>query len=269
MQCMHSCGVHYSTAVGELLLLLAAGGAAGAVNAVAGGGSLISFPALLATGMPPVTANVTNTAATVPGYLGGCLGYRSELRGQGGTALVMTAASVVGAVGGSALLLVTPASLFRSLSPWLVLAAAALLAAQPALARRRDAEASGRPGGRPGGAAVLAQLVVGVYGGYFAAGLGILMLAALGLFRAEDTHRLNALKAVLSLAVGAVSTAWFAAFADIDWSAVLVLSASGLVGGLAGARFSRRLDPDRLRFLVVAFGVAISLTLLIRSTQGT
>lgn len=260
---MHSCDVHYSTAAGELLLLTAAGGAAGAVNAVAGGGSLISFPALLVTGMPPVTANVTNTAATVPGYLGGCLGYRTELRGQGATAMAMTAASVIGAVAGSALLLMTPAELFRSLSPWLVLAAAALLAVQPTLTRRREVAAGA--GSRPSRGAVLAQVGVGVYGGYFAAGLGILMLAALGLFRAEDTHRLNALKAVLSLAVGAVSTLWFAAFADIVWSAVLVLSVSGLLGGLVGVRFARRLHPDRLRLLVVAFGVAIGVTLLLSS----
>ncbi|WP_216849490.1 TSUP family transporter [Pimelobacter simplex] len=241
--------MHSTTEASELLLLVAAGGAAGAVNALAGGGSLISFPALLATGMPPVTANVTNTAATVPGYFGSCLGYRRELRGQGSAALVMTVASVVGAVAGSALLLVTPAALFRGLSPWLVMGAAALLAAQPALARRWTS--STPETGRTGATAVAAQLVVGVYGGYFAAGLGILMLAALGLFRADDTHRLNALKAVLSLAVGAVSTAWFAAFADIAWSAALILSVSGLLGGLAGARFARRLNPDVLRLAVV------------------
>jgi hypothetical protein len=260
---MHCRSVHSTTQVSELLLLVIAGGAAGAVNAVAGGGSLISFPALLATGMAPVTANVTNTAATVPGYFGGCLGYREELRGQGRTALVMTVASVVGAVAGSALLLVTPAALFRSLSPWLVLGAAVLLAAQPALVRRLGP--AGRESAGPGRAAVAAQLVVGVYGGYFAAGLGILMLAALGLFRAEDAHRLNALKAVLSLAVGAVSTAWFAAFADIAWPAALVLSVSSLVGGLAGARCARRLNPDLLRLLVVAFGITISVTLLLRA----
>jgi uncharacterized membrane protein YfcA len=262
--------VNSITEGGQLLLLVAAGGVAGAVNAVAGGGSLISYPALLAAGLSPVTANVTNTAATVPGYLGGCLGYRDELRGQGRTAVVMTSASVLGALAGSALLLLTPASLFRSLSPWLVLGASALLAAQPALVRRFGSSASpaaGHPAGsgrRP--TAVAAQLVVGVYGGYFAAGLGILMLAALGLFHAEDTHRLNALKAVLSLAVGVVSTLWFAAFADIAWPAALVLATSGLLGGVTGARFARRLDPGALRLLVVAFGIVISIVLLIHGT---
>lgn len=236
---------------GQIGILAVAGLAAGAVNAVAGGGSLISFPALMATGMSPVAANVTNSVATVPGYLGGCLGYRSELRGEGALDVPLAVASVVGAIGGSALLLVTPPTVFRGLAPWFVIAASALLAAQPALVRWTRPSADSR-GHRP--VAVVAQTFVGIYGGYFAAGLGILMLSVLSLSVAGDTHRLNAHKGALSLLVGLVSSLWFAAFGPVHWVAVGVLAASGLAGGFVGVGIARRVSQRTLRLIVVSAG---------------
>jgi uncharacterized membrane protein YfcA len=244
--------------VPDFVLLGGAGFLAGAVNAVAGGGSLISFPALLAAGYPSVTANVTNAVAVVPGYLGGSIGYRRELEGQGGRIRSLGAVSAVGAVTGAALLLVTPGALFEELAPFLILFSCLLLALQPWLARKGVGAGRHRLGPLP------LQFGAAVYGGYFGAGVGIMMLAILGLFLDDPLHRLNALKGLLSLIVGLVSAAFFAFFGPVAWGAAAGMAVASLAGGHVGVGLARRLDAARLRAGVVAFGVFVAVVLLLR-----
>ena len=246
-------------------LLVVAGLAAGAVNAVAGGGSLISFPALLAAGYPAVAANMTNAVAVLPGYVGGSLGYRKELRGQRRRAVALGATSLAGAVAGAWLLTVTPQQLFERIVPFLILLSCALLAAQPAISRRRRRGRSGA--NRPGHRSVAlhaGQLATAVYGGYFGGGLGILQLALLGLGLRDDLHRLNALKGLLSLVIGAASAAYFAIFGSVAWPAAGIMVIASLLGGQLGVVAVRRLSPDLLRWLVVVMGVAVAIVLFLR-----
>jgi uncharacterized protein len=243
----------------ETISLLAAGAGAGAVNAVAGGGSLVSFPALLAVGYAPVTANVTNQVGLVPGYLGGSLGYRAELAGQRGRARSLGAAAGAGAAGGTALLLLAPAGSFRAIVPYLVLASCALLAAQPALTRA----AGRRRTPHPGAELHAGTFVAGVYGGYFGGALGIVLLALLGALLADGLQRLNALKGLLSLVVGVVAAIGFAAFGPVAWGAAALVAAGSLLGGRAGAGLARRLPPDVLRWAIVAYGVTAAIVLLV------
>lgn len=254
----------YTTAVldgGNIVLLVGAAFVAGAVNAVAGGGSLISFPALLAVGYPSIDANVTNAVAVLPGYLGGSVAYREELAGQGARIRVLGAVSALGAVSGAVLLVISSQSLFDGLVPWLVLFSCALLAAQPLLAKRLGPHASA--GGSRIPRRVLAlQFLAAVYGGYFGAGLGILVLAVLGIYLEGDLHEINALKGVLSLVVGVASAVFFAIFAPVAWGAAGVMAVASLAGGQAGVRLVRRLSPTLLRAVVVVFGVAVSIRLL-------
>jgi uncharacterized membrane protein YfcA len=257
----------------QVLLLAAAALVAGAVNAVAGGGSLLSFPALLAVGYPALTANVTNSVALTPGYFGGTLGYRRELVGQRGRILALGATSMVGAVVGAALLLVSSAALFERIVPWLIFLACGLLAVQPRLARlvrERRADSDGRPhpAGRTGpdrhtAALFAAQFLAAAYGAYFGAGVGIMMLAILGIFVADTLQRLNALKGLLSLLVAVVAAIAFALLADVSWVAVGVMAAASLLGGQLGVILARRLNDRVLRWLVIAFGVAVGVRLLL------
>jgi uncharacterized protein len=245
---------------GTIVLLAGAGFGAGAVNAVAGGGSLVSFPALLAAGYPSVAANVTNSVAVLPGYVGGSLAYRRELAGQSDRVRALAATSALGAAAGAALLLLTPASLFEAVVPWLILAACALLALQPRAAalveRHRDRRGSGV-------ALHAALFLAAVYGGYFGAGLGIMLLALLGVLLPDDLQRLNALKGVLSLIVAIVSALGFALFGPIAWDAALVVGTTSLAGGAAGVHVARRLPAPLLRGLVIVFGVAVAIALAV------
>ena len=244
----------------ELAALAAAGAAAGAVNAVAGGGSLISFPALVAAGHPPLVANVTNAVAVLPGYLGGSVAYRAELRGQRGRVRALAATSALGAAAGTALLLTTPASAFERLAPALVLAASLLLAAQPWIAARVGAP----PGDGAGRRRALLQpvvLVAAIYGGYFGAGLGVLLLAVLGLLLVDDLQRLNALKGALSLVIGAVAALSVALFGPVAWPAAGVMALGSLAGGHLGVGVARRMAPEALRRGVVVLGVAVAVAL--------
>ena len=246
-------------------LLAGAALVAGAVNAVAGGGSLISFPALLAVGYPALTANVTNSVALTPGYFGGTLGYRRELTGQRGRILALGAISAVGAVVGAVLLLISSAALFERIVPWLIFLACGLLAAQTRLARLvRDRRLDG-PAGADGHTAPLfaAQFLAAAYGAYFGAGVGIMMLAILGIFLVDNLQRLNALKGLLSLLINAIAAAYFILFADVRWVAVAVMAVTSLLGGQLGVVLARRLNDQALRWLVIAFGVAVGLRLLI------
>jgi len=252
----------------QIALLAGAGLLAGAVNAVAGGGSLLSFPALLAVGYPALTANVTNAVALTPGYFGGTLGYRRELEGQRPRILALGATSAVGAVLGAFLLVVSSAEFFERVVPFLIFLACALLAAQTRLARLVRKRREGREGGTPDAnphtlPLFAAQFLAAIYGAYFGAGVGIMMLAILGIFLADNLQRLNALKGLLSLLINAIAAAYFILFADVRWVAVAVMAVTSLLGGQLGVVLARRLNDQALRWLVIAFGVAVGLRLLL------
>jgi hypothetical protein len=248
----------------HLLLLLAAGVAAGGVNAVAGGGSLITFPSLIAAGLPVVDANVTNSISVSPGYVSSVVGSRADLAGQGRRVRAILPGAVVGAAGGCALLLLTPARAFEVVVPFLVLGAAATLAFQ-----ERLRGLVGHPRAMsPRRAAITLQVVVfvgAVYGGYFGAALGVMYVAALALVLDEPLNRINALKNVLSATVGLVTVVVFAVFAPVHWGAVLTLAPATMVGGYVGARLARRLPARVLRYVIVTFGTVIGLILLYRA----
>jgi uncharacterized protein len=244
---------------GQLALLGGAGLLAGSVNAVAGGGSLISFPALLAVGYPSVQANVTNNVALLPGYVGGTLAYREELRGQGRRARALGLTSAVGGLAGAILLNVSPPGVFEAIVPFLILLSCGLLVAQPAASRAVERRGhQGRP------ALVHAStLLAAIYGGYFGAGLGIMLLAALGAFLPDDLQRLNALKGLLSLVISAVAVVYFALFGPVVWAAAAVMAVTSLIGGQLGVRLARRLSGPALRWVVVAFGTTVAIVLLV------
>jgi uncharacterized protein len=242
--------------LGHAALLAGAALAAGAVNAVAGGGSLISFPALLAAGYGSVPANVTNNVAVLPGYLGGSVGYRRELAGQRERVRTLGLTSAAGGGAGAALLLALPPGVFRAVVPWLILGACALLAAQPALGRL--ARHARHPGALHG-----MTFVAAVYGGYFGAGLGIALLAILGLALEDELQRLNALKGLLSLLISLTAGVGFALFGPVAWGAAGLMALGSLLGGRLGVAVARRLSPTLLRTLVVLFGVAVAARLLV------
>jgi uncharacterized membrane protein YfcA len=243
-------------------LLAAAGFAAGAVNAVAGGGSLISFPALLGAGYGSVAANVTNAVAVLPGYLGGTLAYRRELEGQRARIVALTATSAIGAVLGAFVLIISPARVFEAIVPFLILGSCALLAAQPWLSARLRPPASAETEHRSLRLHA-GVFVASVYGGYFGAGLGILLLAVLGLTLRDSLQRLNALKGLLSLIVGLAAAAYFAVFGPVAWDAAAIMAVASLVGGQAGVAVARRLDARVLRAVIVVFGVGVAVWLLV------
>lgn len=246
-------------------LLIVGATLAGAVNAVAGGGSLISFPTLLAVGYPALTANVTNTVALCPGYVGGTIGYRAELTGQRQRMVTLSSTSIAGALAGSALLLVSSPELFERIVPYLILLGCALLAVQEQLAglvRRRGGHVAHGDVWTRWVPLLAMQFVAAVYGAYFGAGLGIMMLAILGVFISDTLQRLNALKGALSLVINVVGAVYFALFAKVVWVAVAIMAVASLVGGRIGVALARRLDDRALRWLVVLFGVAVAVRLL-------
>ncbi|WNV77541.1 sulfite exporter TauE/SafE family protein [Geodermatophilus sp. DSM 44513] len=255
----------------EMAAVAAAGLAAGAINAVVGSGTLVTFPVLLAVGLPPVTATISNSLGLVPGNLAGSLGYRRELAGQRGLLLRLLPASVLGALTGAFLLLTLPASSFEAIVPTLVGLAVVLVAVQPLvqrlLARRRPADA---PPVRIGGARLAALFAgayaTGSYGGYFAASQGVLQIGVFGLLMRESLQRLNAIKNVLTLAVNGVAAAAYVVVATdrVDWLAATLVAAGSLVGGYAGARVGRRLHPTVLRVAIVVLGCVAIAVLLAR-----
>lgn len=248
----------------DALLLALAGLGAGTVNGAAGGGSLVSFPALLATGHGAIAANVTSTVGIVTGYAGGVAGHRRELAGQRPRIRSLAPVVVAGAVAGAVLLLVTPDGAFDAAVPWLILAACALFAAQPALARRVRSRAGDRIGGRDIGWGVRAATFAGaVYGAYFGAGLGVILLAVLGIGLDDELVRLNGLRGVLALVVNLVAAVTFALVAPVAWGAAGILAGTALVGGWIGARAARRLPAPVLRAVVIGFGVVAAGRLLL------
>ncbi len=241
----------------EALAILAAGVAAGAINTVVGSGTLITFPVLLAFGYAPVIANVSNTVGLVPGSVSGAVGYRSELAGQRVRMVRLGVASVAGGATGAVALLVLPASAFRAIVPVFIVIALVAILAQPRLSRRRGPR-SHRSAivGDGGPFAVAAVYSSGVYGGYFGAAQGILLLAILGLALPDDLQRSNALKIVLALLVNLVSGLIFVAVADVAWRPALLIAAGSLAGGVIGARYGRRLPAGALRAVIVVVGLA-------------
>jgi uncharacterized protein len=244
---------------GTLAFLLVAGLVAGAVNAAAGGGSLLVFPSLLAVGLPPLAANVTNSIAQWPGYVGIIAGARRDLKGQGRRILLASTVSVAGSAVGCALLLVLPSAVFDAVVPALVLLASAVFALQP-LIRNWIAPTPGAPDR-------LATLLPGVflaavYGGYFGGALGVILIATLSLFAHDTLVRLNALKGLLSLVIASVTVVYFAIGAPVHWPAVAVLAPTTLIGGYLGARVARRSPEAVLRAAVVVLGVTVGVYLL-------
>jgi uncharacterized protein len=247
----------------EATLLLAAGLAAGTVNAIAGGGSLITFPALIAVGLAPVPANVTNSIAVFPGYVSSVAGSWRDLPARR-RLLPLVPTAVLGTAAGCALLLATPARAFELVVPFLVLAATAVLAFQDQLRRLvghpRDLTRRRRT------VALQAMVALGaVYGGYFGAALGVMLVAGIALVVDATLARVSAIKNLLSAIVGLTTVTVFAVFGPVNWAAVGVLVPATVVGGYAGARLVRRLPSAVLKGVIVVFGTAIGLILLFRA----
>ncbi len=247
-------------------LVAASGLVAGAMNAVAGGGTLVAFPALLATGMSARTANIVSTLGLVPGYGGGTMAYRRELEGQAGRARALAAASALGGVVGAVMLLVTSDRSFRLVVPYLILASCALLVAQPWVGRRVAERQRARQADRSEiGPAVQAGVFAGaVYGSYFGAGLGVLLLGVLGILLADGMQRLNALKGLLSLVINAVAVVVFVVGGHVAWWYAAILAVTAWAGGILGVRFARRLSATAMRSGVVALGVVVAGVLIAR-----
>jgi len=250
--------------LGQTVLLVLAGVVAGGINALAGGGSLITFPGLIATGLPPIAANVTNSVSVFPGYIAGALGSRAGLAGQGRRVAALLPACVIGTAGGCALLLLTPARAFELVVPVLVLGATATLFFQERL-RGLVGQPHAMSPRRRAVALQAAALAGAVYGGYFGAALGVMYVAVLALVLDEPLARINALKNVLTVTVGAVTLLTFSIFGPVHWPAVLVLAPATVAGGYVGAVLAGRLPGRVLKALIVAFGTTIGLVLLGRA----
>ncbi|HET8682322.1 MAG TPA: sulfite exporter TauE/SafE family protein [Micromonosporaceae bacterium] len=252
----------------DLALLLAAGLGAGTVNAVAGGGSLVTFPALIAVGLAPLPANVTNSIAVSPGYVASVYGSRTDLaelaRSRGRRVLLgLLPTALAGMAAGCALLLLTPDRAFELVVPFLVLGATAVLAFQDRLRRVVGHPRDLSP--RRRSVALHATVGLGaVYGGYFGAALGVLMVAGLGLVLDDTLARISSLKNAIAAVVGVGTVLVFAVFGPVDWLAVAVVAPASMVGGYLGARLARRMPGRMLRAVIVAFGVTVSIALLLR-----
>ncbi|MGE5719738.1 MAG: sulfite exporter TauE/SafE family protein [Nocardioidaceae bacterium] len=237
--------------------ILLAGVAAGTINTVVGSGTLITFPTLLAFGVPPVTANVSNTIGLVPGSVSGAIGYRRELNGQRGRLLRLASASLVGGIAGAVLLLALPPEAFNAIVPVLILGGCVLVVLQPTIARRVASRAESRGGVPEHGALWVWVLVMltGVYGGYFGAAQGVLLMAVLGIGIQDSLQRLNGTKNVLAGLVNAVAAVVFIAVAEVDWVVAALIAVGAVVGGQVGATVGRRLPPLVLRMVIVTVGL--------------
>jgi hypothetical protein len=246
--------------VADIVLVCAAALAGGIVNSIAGGGSLLLFPALVATGLGPVAANVTNAVALWPGYVGTLFGLGSLVREQASRARELGLAACIGAAIGCALLLSTPSQAFDVVVPFLVLGASLLVAAQPAIARR----AGGRHESHPH-RLVVAVGIGAVYGGYFGGGLGVILLAVIGLTLAVPLRETNALKSILSVIIATVSLIAFAVFGPVHWTEVAIAAPTALVGGVLGGRLAASVNERALRFAIVVFGFGVGAWLAVRA----
>ncbi|MBL0243579.1 MAG: sulfite exporter TauE/SafE family protein [Rhodoferax sp.] len=253
--------------VADIVLIVLGGFAAGAANSVAGGGSFFSFPAMLAAGVPPVVANASNSVALWPGSLAAAWGYRAELVRMRAHLLGLSVAALVGGMAGGLLLLAVGNAYFAQLIPWLLAFATGLFAASPQIAtwlkHRRERQASANATAAPTAhsnsvVGWLAQCLVSVYGGFFGAGMGILMMASLSIAGHEDLHEVNALKNLLSSVVYSITVATFITAGAISWPHTLIMVVAASAGGYLGVRLARRLQGPWLRRIVIAVGAALT-----------
>jgi uncharacterized membrane protein YfcA len=238
---------------------------AGAVNAVAGGGTLLSFPTLVFLGVAPITANATNTVGLWPGSFAGVVGFRRDMQGTRRWVLLLIWPSIAGGLLGAFLLLHTPPDVFSAIVPILVLSATILLAVQDRLSRRLGTPAGGaHDSPRWAVAAVAVQFVVATYGGVFGAGIGILMLAALGLLGLTDIHTMNGLKNLFAICINGIAAVYFAVSGAVLWSVVVVMAVGSVLGGLGGAGIAHRMGRTFVRRVVIVVGVVSTVALTIR-----
>lgn len=244
----------------DAIAVAAAGLAAGAINAVVGSGSLITFPTLLAVGYPAVLANVSNTVGLVPGAVSGAVGYRRELTGQRRRVFALLPAALAGGVCGAVLLLAVPGA-FRAVVPALILVAVVLVLVQPWVARRRAA--AGRTVVHPGPLLHAGIFLASIYGGYFGAGQSVIYLALLGLTLDDDLQRLNGVKNILTAVVNGIAAIYFIVAHDIAWVVVLILVVTSAVGGQVGAHWGRRIPANVLRIAIAVLGTGVAIKLLV------
>jgi len=251
----------------ELLLVFLAGGAAGLINTVVGSGTLVTFPTLLALGVPPVLANVSNTVGLAPGSLSGALAMRPELAGQRPRLVRLGVASLIGGVVGALLLLRLPSAAFDAIVPVLIGLGCLLVIVQPALSRRLAARRArlGVGEGPPHGSVALwiGVLLTGVYGGYFGAAQGVLLIAIMGIGLAETLPRINAVKNVLALIVNGIAGIIFAFISDVDWWVAGAIAVGSVLGAQVGGRVGRKLPPMVYRVLIVTVGIVAIVALLL------
>jgi hypothetical protein len=250
----------------EYILVVLAAFAAGAVNALAGGGTLITFPTLMAVGIPPISANVTNTVALCPGYLGATMAQWKEIKDQKQRAKYFIPAGAIGGILGGILLLNTGEKLFSQIVPFLILLASGLLAVQDplrawVLRRRKDNPSAGSPEKW----AAIPVGIAGIYGGYFGAGLSVIVLAVLGMTIDDNLTRLNALKQSISFSVNVAAAIFFVFSGKVVWVVALVMMIGALAGGAVGGKLAGRIKPATLRWIVVSIGFIIGTIYLFRS----
>lgn len=248
------------TTAADIALIAGGGFLAGGINAVAGGGSLVSFPALIAIGLPRLSANVTNTVSIFPGYVGGTFGYRRELREETLELRRLAPVAMLGAAAGAAVLLATSSKVFDAIVPFLVLLASVLLVLQPriqrwVLSRPHDGFT------RSFTALALSTFFAGAYGAYFGGGLGVLLLAVLGVFLNKSLQHTNALKGALSLVINLLALVVFALFGPVHWWMVAVMAPMSLLGGWSGSHVARRLPASVLRPVIATFGIVVAVVL--------
>jgi len=237
----------------------------GVINSVAGGGTLVSFPALIWLGLNSVAANATSTVAIWPGTVGSAWGYRRELRTAEARFLALVVPSLVGGLAGAMLLRYTPTAIFDRMVPFLILFATALFMAQEPVQRMlKTADAAAHRSTRWLAGGMLFQLCVGLYGGYFGAGIGILMLAALSILGLSDIHEMNGLKVIFGGSVNGIAAAYFIWAGMVYWPYVLLMAAAAILGGLLGAGTARRLGQQTVRRIVILIGLAMALSLFVK-----
>jgi uncharacterized membrane protein YfcA len=248
------------------LVIAIAAFVAGAINSIAGGGTLISFPALMYIGVPPVMANATNTVAIWPGSFAGVLGFREDIKKLQRWLLWLMIPSLLGGLTGALILLHTPEKTFARIVPLLILGATLLLAAQEMITRKLNRFLSSHDNPTRGWVvfAFTFQFLVSIYGGYFGAGMGILMLAALGLIGMHDMHQMNGLKNLLAICINGVAAIYFAVQGAVVWSHVLIMAVASILGGFAGARLAHRLGRKFVRGAVVVIGLVMTVVLFLR-----
>ena len=246
-------------------LIIAVGVVAGTVNTIVGAGSLLTFPTLLFLGYPPLVANVSNTVGLVPGTISGAIGYRRELAGQGTRARPLLIAAALGGITGACLLLVLPAAAFARIVPVLILVACALVAIQPRLSvwvvERRARAGVVHVGG--GWMLVVGVYLTGIYGGYFGAAQGVILIALLAILVDDDLQRLNGLKNLITVVVNGVAAVLFVILAPVAWVPAILLAIGSIVGGQLGALVGRRLSPFALRAAIITVGTLVAVRLLL------